>query len=235
MLIHSDKTQNALADAFAGVDLWIFDLDNTLYPYPPGLWAQIDGRMGSFISDLLSVDRIEARRVQKDYFLRYGLTVRGLMKHHGVKGRDFLDYVHDVDLSDIAPNPPLGEAIATLPGRKVIHTNSDRLHVDRVLARLGIETAVFAAIHDIETTGFEPKPAPRAYDAVAKIEGGAPHRAAMFEDSARNLLEPHKRGMRTVLLPTQCDIASAGKEGAHIHFATNDLTGFLRSITDTMA
>ena len=220
-----------LAGAFDGVDLWIFDLDNTLYPYPPGLWAQIDGRMGGFISDLLSVDRIEARRVQKDYFLRYGLTVRGLMKHHGVEAQDFLAYVHDVDLSDIAPNPALGEAIAALPGRKVIHTNSDRVHVGRVLARLDIDADIFDAVHDIESTGFEPKPSPRAYDAVARAEGADPTRAAMFEDAARNLLEPHRRGMRTVLLPTDCDIASAGKEGAHIHFATNDLTGFLRSIS----
>ena len=220
-----------LAGAFDGVDLWIFDLDNTLYPYPPGLWAQIDGRMGGFISDLLSVDRIEARRVQKDYFLRYGLTVRGLMKHHGVEAQDFLAYVHDVDLSDIAPNQALGEAIAALPGRKVIHTNSDRVHVGRVLARLDIDADIFDAVHDIESTGFEPKPSPRAYDAVARAEGADPTRAAMFEDAARNLLEPHRRGMRTVLLPTDCDIASAGKEGAHIHFATNDLTGFLRSIS----
>ena len=216
---------------FADVDLWIFDLDNTLYPYPPGLWAQIDGRMGAFISDLLSVDRVEARRVQKDYFLRYGLTIRGLMKHHGVKAEDFLSYVHDVDLSDIAPNPALGQAIADLPGRKVIHTNSDRVHVARVLARLGIDAGTFAAVHDIQSTGFEPKPSPRAYDAVARAEGTDPSRAAMFEDAARNLIEPHRRGMRTVLLPTSCDIASAGKEGDHIHFVTDDLTGFLRSIT----
>ncbi len=224
-----------LAEAFAGVDLWIFDLDNTLYPYPPGLWSQIDGRMGAFISDLLSVDRIEARRVQKDYFLRYGLTVRGLMKHHGVAAQDFLSYVHDVDLADIAPDPALGEALAALPGRRVIHTNSDRVHVARVLARLDIDPALFGAVHDIESTGFEPKPSPLAYDAVARAEGADPARAAMFEDAARNLLEPDKRGMRTVLLPTSCDITSAGKEGAHIHHVTDDLTGFLHSITGNSA
>lgn len=227
--------QAAPASAFAGVDLWIFDLDNTLYPYPPGLWAQIDGRMGAFISDLLSVDAIEARRMQKDYFLRYGLTVRGLMQNHGIAAADFLAYVHDVDLSDIRPNPALGTAIAALPGRKIIHTNSDRHHVARVLARLEVDAAVFSAVHDIESTGFEPKPGPRAYDAVARAEGADPTRAAMFEDSARNLLEPHKRGMRTVLLPTPCDIASAGKQGAHIHYVTDDLAGFLTQVTDGQA
>ena len=219
-------------DAFRDVDLWIFDLDNTLYPYPPGLWAQIDGRMGGFISDLLSVDAIEARRVQKDYFLRYGLTVRGLMKHHGVAAADFLAHVHDVDLSDIAPNPALGQAIAALPGRCVIHTNSDQAHVARVLDRLAIDPGLFEAVYDIAATDYEPKPAARAYDHVAQAEGVDPRRAAMFEDSARNLLEPHRRGMRTVLLPTRCDIASAGRNEDHVHFITDDLTGFLSDIVE---
>ena len=223
------------APAFADTDLWIFDLDNTLYPYPPGLWAQIDGRMGGFISDLLGVDAVEARRVQKDYFLRYGLTVRGLMKHHGVAAADFLDHVHDVDLSPIAPNPALGDAIAALPGRRVIHTNSDHAHVRRVLARLDIDPDLFAAIYDIADTGFEPKPGPRAYDHVAAAEGGDPARAAMFEDSARNLVEPHRRGMRTVLLPTRCDIASAGNGDPHIQFTTSDLTEFLTAIVEAGA
>ncbi len=220
------------AAAFSGVDTWIFDLDNTLYPYPPGLWAQIDARMGGFISERLLVDAIEARRLQKDYFLRYGLTVRGLMHHHGVAARDFLDHVHDVDLSEIQPNPALGAAIAALPGRAVVHTNSDRAHVLRVLARLDIDPGLFAAIHDIESTRFEPKPGARAYDAVAAADGFDPARAAMFEDSARNLLEPHRRGMRTVYLPTVCDIASAGRNEAHVHHITDDLTDFLRRITD---
>jgi len=221
-------TGTALAQAFAGVDAWIFDLDNTLYPYPPGLWAQVHARMQMFISERVLVDAVEAQRLQKDYFLRYGLTVRGLMKHHDVKAPDFLAYVHDVDLSDIAPDPALGTAIAALPGRKIIHTNSDTAHALRVLTQLEIDSGLFAAIHDIAATGFEPKPGPRAYDAVAQAEGIDPARAAMFEDSARNLLEPHKRGMRTVLLPTSCDIASAGKEGEHVHFVTHDLTDFLR-------
>lgn len=216
--------------AFEGVDLWIFDLDNTLYPYPPGIWAQINQKMGDFVRDLLSVDAEEAYRIQREYFREYGLTVRGLMKHHGVAAADFLNYAHDVDLSEILPDPALGEAIAALPGRSIIHTNSDRAHALRVLTRLEIDPGIFTAIHDIEATEFEPKPGARAYDIVAEAEGHDPARTAMFEDSARNLLEPHRRGMRTVLLPTTCDIASAGKEGDHVHFITEDLTVFLREI-----
>ncbi|MAM67804.1 MAG: HAD family hydrolase, partial [Rhodospirillaceae bacterium] len=61
------------------VESWIFDLDNTLYRTSPGMLAQIDDLMGSFISDFLNVDRVEARRIQKGYFRSHGLTLRGLM------------------------------------------------------------------------------------------------------------------------------------------------------------
>jgi putative hydrolase of the HAD superfamily len=191
--------------------------------------------MGAFIRDLLGVDATEARRVQKDYFARYGLTVKGLMAHHGVAAEEFLDYVHDVDLSDIRPDPALAEALAALPGRRIIHTNSDAGHTHRVLKRLGIDPALFDTIHDIATTRYEPKPAPVAYDHVLEAEGADPARAAMFEDAARNLLEPHRRGMRTVHLPTSCDIASAGGDAEHVHFSTNDLSGFLKRILEDIA
>lgn len=225
----------AIGQAFAHVDLWIFDLDNTLYPYPPALWSQVDARMGGFISTLLEVDAIEARRVQKDYFLRYGLTMRGLMKHHGVRPEDFLAHVHDVDLADIAPNPSLRDIIAALPGRKVIHTNADRPHVGRVLGRLAMEETLFDAVYDITGTGFVPKPSREAYDIVLKAEGADGRSAAMFEDSARNLLEPHRRGMRTVLVPTRCDIASAGASEPHVHFKADDFTQFMADVAEAIA
>src|SRR3546814_18664517 len=77
------------------VDAWIFDLDNTLYPPEADIFAQIDERMGRFIADLLDCDRVEARRIQKDYFHTHGTTLSGLMTHHKVAPHDFLDFVQD--------------------------------------------------------------------------------------------------------------------------------------------
>ena len=76
---------------------WIFDLDNTLYPAECNLFAQIDERMGSFIAELLDVDRAQARKVQKDYYFRYGTTLNGLMREHQLDPHIYLDYVHDID------------------------------------------------------------------------------------------------------------------------------------------
>ena len=66
------------------VETWIFDLDNTLYSTSPKMLSQIDDLMGSFISDFLSVDRVEAWQIQKGYFRTHGLTLRGLMLEHGL-------------------------------------------------------------------------------------------------------------------------------------------------------
>ena len=216
---------------FADVDLWIFDLDNTLYPRPEGLWAQVHERMQRFIMENVGLDREAAAAMQSDYFQKYGLTMRGLMLHHGVEPDAFNDYVHDVDLSEIAPNPALGEAIAALPGRRIIHSNATLGHVGKVLARLGIAHA-FDEAYDIVTSRYTPKPAESSYRRVLEETGGEPSRAAMFEDIAHNLKVPHALGMRCVHVPTACDWASLGAGEDHIHFVAEDLTAFVRDVAE---
>ena len=80
-------------------DFWLFDLDNTLYPADSNLFRQIDQRMGAYISELLNVDRDEARRLQKQYYKSYGTTLSGLMRNHHVDPEAYLEFVHDIDLS----------------------------------------------------------------------------------------------------------------------------------------
>ncbi len=111
---------------FDHVETWVFDLDNTLYPHHLNLWQQVDERIRNYIADFLKVSKDEAFRVQKDYYKRYGTTMRGLMTEHGMKPDDYLDFVHQIDHSPLEPNPALGAAIETLPGRKLILTNGTR-------------------------------------------------------------------------------------------------------------
>src|SRR5258707_10859694 len=112
----------ALPRSFHHVETWIFDLDNTLYPHHVNLWEQVDGRIRDYIADFLKVGRDEAFRLQKDYYRRYGTSMRGLMTEHGMKPDGFLDFVHQVDHSPLQPNPLLGVAIRKLSGRKLILT-----------------------------------------------------------------------------------------------------------------
>ena len=100
----------------------MFDLDNTLYPHHL-LWQQVDDRIRAYVAEFLKVSKDEAFRVQKDYYKRYGTTMRGLMTEHGLDPDAYLDYVHQIDHSPLEPNPALGAALEKLPGRKLITTN----------------------------------------------------------------------------------------------------------------
>src|SRR6478672_7932374 len=148
--------------SFAHVDTWVFDLDNTLYPHHVNLWQQVDARIGEFVGAWLNVSPEEARRIQKDYYRRYGTTMRGMMTEHGVRADDYLAYVHRIDHSPLEPNPAMGEAIAKLPGRKLILTNGSTDHAGAVLERLGLATH-FDGVFDIIAAEFEPKPSPQTY------------------------------------------------------------------------
>jgi putative hydrolase of the HAD superfamily len=218
---------------FDHVDSWVFDLDNTLYPHHVNLWQQVDARINEFVSSWLKVSHDEARVVQKDYYKRFGTTMRGMMTLHGVRADDYLAYVHKIDHSPLEPNPVMGAAIAKLPGRKLILTNGSVDHVDAVLARLGLSNH-FDGVFDIIAAGLEPKPAPQTYRKFLRDHAVDPTRAAMFEDLSRNLVVPHQLGMTTVLVVpdgsqevVREDWELEGREAAHVDHVTDDLTGFL--------
>ena len=80
---------------------WLFDLDNTIYSPKTKIFDQIDKRMKLFISKKLSVSEDEAFIIQKKFYKKYGTTLYGLMKHYKFNPDEFLDFVHDVDLSKL--------------------------------------------------------------------------------------------------------------------------------------
>lgn len=229
-------TSSPTPRGFSHVDTWVFDLDNTLYPHHVNLWQQVDARIRDFVSDWLGVDKEEAFRIQKDYYRRFGTTMRGMMTLHGVKADDFLTFVHRIDHSPLEPNPAMGMAIERLPGRKLILTNGSQDHADAVLGRLGIGHH-FEAVFDIIAAELEPKPAPQTYARFLERHRVDPTRAAMFEDLARNLSVPHQLGMTTVLVVpdgtrdvVREDWELEGRDAAHVDHVTDDLTGFLRDL-----
>ena len=226
---------------FVGVEAWVFDLDNTLYPAETNLFAQVDVRIRDFVARLLSLPLEEANHLQKDYYRRYGTTLRGLMQEHGIAPDAFLDYVHDIDHSVVPPDPALGAALARLPGRKFIFTNGSRGHAEKTAARLGVAEH-FEDIFDIVSAGLSPKPGREAYDLFIRHTGIAPPRAAMFEDLSRNLAVPHALGMRTVLVVprgTREVFREAweleGDDAPHVEFVTDDLAGFVNAVAGSIA
>ena len=142
------------------VDTWIFDLDNTLYPASCDLFALIDAKMTLYIQQMLDCDHVTARTTQKGYFRSHGTTLSGLMAHHDVDPHHFLDFVHDIEMSRLTPDPALKAALERLPGRRLVFTNGNATYAQRVLDALGLGDC-FETIHDIHAIDYIAKAAPQ--------------------------------------------------------------------------
>jgi putative hydrolase of the HAD superfamily len=221
---------------FDDTRVWIFDLDNTLYPSACNLFAEVDHRMGAFIAQHLDVPLEHAKYLQKRYYHDYGTTLTGLIQLHKVDPHAFLEFVHDIDLAPLSEAPELATALAALPGRRIIFTNGSRRHAERVAEKLGV-LHLMEDICDIAACEFIAKPSPDAFKRMTDRHGVAPAEAAMFEDMPHNLEAAHALGMTTVLVhsdyldhPAQAKMRNWTELPEHIHHATDDLTAFLSTL-----
>lgn len=224
----------AMSDHFSDITHWVFDLDNTLYPAECNLFLQVDRNIQQFIMDLFDLPPDEARKLQKSYFHEHGTTLNGLMAKHGIEPEEFLEYVHDIDVSPVPPNAALDAALAKLPGRKVIYTNGSVPHAQRVTDRLGVSHH-FDGVFDIVAAEYVPKPEPAPYDTLIEQFDIDPARAVMVEDLARNLKPAHERGMTTVWIRNDHHWSGGNEGDPHIHHVIDDLSDWLVAVADRIA
>jgi len=216
--------------ALSHVRNWIFDLDNTLYPVSANLFAMIDARIGDYVRTLLNCSPEEAHRVQKGYFHAHGTTLSGLMAEHGVDPYHYLDFVHDVDMSVLEQNEALIQALARLPGRKLVFTNGDAPYAEKVLDRLGLGRS-FEAVHDIHATDYRPKPHPDAYQGMCQAYGIDPRESLFVEDMARNLKPAKEIGMVTVWIDNGSE-QTPDEDRGFIDYTVSDLGSWLHDILE---
>jgi putative hydrolase of the HAD superfamily len=190
------------------INTWLFDLDNTLYPLESGLAPKVSDRITDYVEGLTGLPRDEARELQKRYLAEHGLTLRGLMTHHGVDPDIFHAAINDVDLACLVADDDLAKALARLPGRRIIFTNADRDHTGRVLSRLGL-TDLFEGVFHIADAAFEPKPAMAAFERIVAAHAIDPKTTAFFEDAERNLKPAAALGMTTVLVGAHAAASTA--------------------------
>lgn len=213
-----------------GVDTWVFDLDNTLYPAATNLFDQVDRRIGAFIQNFLSLDARAARTLQKQYFRGFGTTLRGLTHNHGADPKEFLEFVHDIDFSRILPDPSLADAIAALPGRKIVFTNADAAYAERVMRRIGVWQP-FDGIFDIEAADFLPKPHAQTYQGLLEAHEITAERAVLVDDIPRNLAPAAALGMTTVWIRNdQWTETGPIPQDLEIDHVVDDLTAWLQGI-----
>ncbi len=204
------------------IDTWLFDLDNTLYPVESGFMASLSDRMTDFVELQTGLPRDEARALQKRYLSEYGLTLRGLMLNHGVDADAYHAIFHDLSLDSLAHDPDMLAALQRLPGRRLIFTNADDKHAERVLKHLGLDH-LFEDVFHIGSFDFLPKPDPEAFRQLIAGHGIDAAATAFFEDAERNLAPAAALGMTTVLVGPHAEASTAG----FVDFRTHHLAPFL--------
>lgn len=178
--------------------LFIFDLDNTLYPPEVCLWRIVDSRIERYVQEKLGVDPAAARAVRKSFLKEFGTTLRGLMHHHGVPPGEYLEYVHDVPIPEVVPpRPELKAMLSALPGRRVVFTNGSESYARRVLDALGVRD-LMEGVYGIEFMEYIAKPSPYPYAKLLRATGASAGASLFCEDVRENLLPARKLGMFTV-------------------------------------
>lgn len=179
--------------------LWIFDLDNTLHDARPHIFPQINRAMTDYIVRHLEIDEACATKLRQEYWSRYGATLLGLVRHHGIDPRHFLRETHQFPAlsSQLLVDKVLKATLLRLPGRRVIFSNAPRHYIDAVLTQTKL-APLFDAVYAIEQVRFRPKPDLWGFREILRREGIAPTRAIMVEDTVTNLKSAKRLGMKTV-------------------------------------
>ena len=213
------------------IKYWLFDLDNTLYDGATKVFDQVDKKMTKFISEKLGVSPEEARKIQKNYFQEYNTTLNGMIKNHEIDANEFLEFVHDVDLSFLKKDELLEGEITKLIGKKIIFTNGSKAHAINVTKRIGIDK-LFDGVFDIVESDFIPKPSIEPYKKIIENYKIEPQYCIFFEDIARNLKPAHELGMKTVWIRNDEPWAAKFSDSDFINYKTDNLAKFLKEINE---
>ena len=208
---------------------WIFDLDNTLYSGQTKVFSEVDKKMSAFISKKMNVDLIKAKEIQKKYFYEYGTTLSGLMKQDGIDPHDFLEFVHDIDISWLPQDLKLKEELIKIKEKKYIFTNGSHAHVKNVTKQLGIDD-LFDGVFDIVDANFVPKPHVNPYKKIIEKFTIDPTKSILIEDIAHNLEQAKNLGMKTCWLENEETFAKKDADKPYIDYKIKNLPSFLQEI-----
>lgn len=211
---------------------WIFDLDNTMYDINLGLFKKISNRITDFIMSKYSLDIDQAKKIQKEYYLKYGLTLRGLIVEKKLEPEEFLDYVHDVEHPELEKNDQLISKIRLLEGKKIIFTNATLNHAKKILKILELEHD-FDQIIDIKDLEYIPKPDKRSYKKLLEclnLNKENLDKTIFFEDTVKNLIPAKELGITTVWMKNSINEKDFIKNCNFIDYSFNNLNEFLDTI-----
>ena len=195
------------------------------------VFGQVSKRMTIFISERLKIDISTAKQLQTDYFYKYNTSLNGLMIHHKIPPEEFLEYVHDIDLSFMKEDKIMRKELENLDLKKFIFTNGSAEHAKNILTHLGIYD-LFGRdkVFDIKDAGYIPKPEAKTFDLMVKKFNINPKETIYIEDIAKNLSIGYKRGCTTVWLINDEHFGKIDSDKDYISHKIENLSLFLKEI-----
>ena len=183
--------------------VWLFDLDNTLHNASASAFAEVNASMTAYIVEHLSVEVAQADALRRGYWLRYGATLLGLVRHHGIAGDHFLHHTHLLPGLEARVHGHAHDfdALARLPGRRYILTNAPADYTRRVLRALGIAHLFHGVItiEDMRMFGhWRPKPDVRMFRRVLARLRVAAGQCRLVEDTLEHQKAARRVGIGTV-------------------------------------
>lgn len=204
--------------------VWLFDLDNTLYPASCGLMEALSARISLYLERHLGLPPSLADQMREAYFGSYGSSVRGVLLHCRVDAEHLLGFIHDIPVEDyLSRDTRLADELSSLRGQKHLFTNATAIYARRALRALGLEDQ-FERIFDIHFSDLEGKPAPSAYGKVMRALGDPAATCWLVEDTLANLQAAKPYGCRTVWITS-----NEQPQRRYVDFVISDL-GQLNSI-----
>jgi putative hydrolase of the HAD superfamily len=179
--------------------VWIFDLDNTLHNAAPHIFPHINRSMTEYLQTHLGLDEAAAGELRRSYWLRYGATLLGLMRHHQTDPAHFLWHTHQFPRLEamLVREPLLRPTLRRLPGRKIVFSNAP-VHYARAILKLLAISDLFDDVFSIERTRYRPKPDSYGFLRLCRAHRLKPQRCIMVEDNLANLRTAARLGMKSV-------------------------------------
>ena len=190
--------------------IWLFDYDLTLYGEEERfVLNSLDHRIAEFVQKTVGGSFESATEIRKDYLVRFGTTLAGLMAMNGTLPDDFFDFIHEPEYL-IYPKvaPEKLSLLQSLNGHRYVFTNGRGDWSRAGMAHMQIDSAI-EDVFDLRMMDWEGKPHASAYGKMEKwlesrdvLDKKCPDKTqiVLLEDSLRNLEPAHERGWTTVLV-----------------------------------
>tara|TARA_Y100000590_G_scaffold452284_1_gene595180 strand:- start:663 stop:1334 length:672 start_codon:yes stop_codon:yes gene_type:complete len=214
---------------FKNIKNILFDLDGVLYDDLEAVFGQVSRKMTKYISNKLNLNLEKAKELQTNYFHKYNTSLNGLMIHHDIDPEDFLNYVHDIDLTFMKKDLVLRNELENLKTKKFIFTNGSKNHAKNITEHLGIDD-LFDGLFDIVDAEFSPKPTAKAFDLMIKKFKINPKETLYIEDIAKNLSIGKERGTITAWLVNNEYWGKKESDKEFIDYKIENLSLFLKEI-----